>query len=442
MCIYQAGKEEQKPSDESLSVQKEKKIETAETFDIMEETPTGQKGKTKMEETGEINITEEPASTEPEEAKPVLLVGGFEDMDYALFLETDVGYGVTGDYFKYGIYGDFTETIKDGEDIYFLLNEKLTDNKAKASSHREWYHYSGEKIVSVSSDLEWVVCREFEGESGWYHEIWYRNRKAEKTFEGNIYSDMRRFVPCKTETGGYEPIPDQILDNVEEMLDELYKSFGTFSGGFDEGSRDTKCICFDDSGTLLAVRELKEKSSSDNVPERIYSLHEENCIRIYDTSKEQIEMLYELTLPEMEITWPIGISQIVGTKAEGWLVFSAGDTTYRMNYPDGSVEKLGEFMYSTTFSPDGRYMAYCTGSAEVYYCWEYTEMEEVDWNLYNEMRGRWDCIAPGWYVEDLETGKITYIPIETWEPDSAPLYGGRCIWIEKDKLLQLLEEHI
>lgn len=100
MCIYQAGKEEQKPSDESLSVQKEKKIETAETFDIMEETPTGQKGKTKMEETGEINITEEPASTEPEEAKPVLLVGGFEDMDYALFLETDVGYGVTGDYFK------------------------------------------------------------------------------------------------------------------------------------------------------------------------------------------------------------------------------------------------------------------------------------------------------------------------------------------------------
>ena len=422
MCIYQAGKEEQKSLDESLSVQKEKEIEAAENFDVMEETPIEQK-----------------REAEPEEARPVPLAGGFEDMDYALFLETDVGYGVTGDYFKYGIYGDFTETVQDGEDIYFILNEKLTGNKTVASSHREWYHYSGEKIVSVSSDLEWVVCREFEGESGRYHEIWYRNGEAEKTLEGNIYSDMRRFVPCKTETGGYEPIPDQILDNIETMLDELYTSFGTFGGGFDEGSRSTNYICFDDSGTLLAVRELKKSSGSEDVPERLYSLHAENCIRIYDTSKEQIEMLYELTLPEMEVTWPIEISQIVGTKEEGWLVFSAGDATYRMNYPDGSVEKLGEFMYSTTFSPDGRYMAYCTGSAEVYYCWELTEMEESDWNLYNEMRERWDCTAPGWYVEDLETGKMTYIPIETWEPDSAPLYGGRCIWIEKDKLLQLLD---
>ena len=32
------------------------------------------------------------------------LFDDFEEMDYALFLETNVGYGVTGNYYKYGIY--------------------------------------------------------------------------------------------------------------------------------------------------------------------------------------------------------------------------------------------------------------------------------------------------------------------------------------------------
>lgn len=54
------------------------------------------------------------------------------------------------------------------------------------------------------------------------------------------------------------------------------------------------------------------------------------------------------------------------------------------------------------------------------------------------MKERWEAIAPGWYVKDLETGNTTYIPIETWELDSRPFYGGRCIWIEKDNLFQVI----
>lgn len=77
-------------------------------------------------------------------------------------------------------------------------------------------------------------------------------------------------------------------------------------------------------------------------------------------------------------------------------------------------------MFGTSYSPDEKYVAYCTGN--------------------NNLFDSWDAIAPGWYVEELETGRKTYIPIETWTYDSErPIYGGKCIWIERDQLLQLLK---
>ena len=39
----------------------------------------------------------------------------FSEMDYVLFLETNVAYGTTLDYYKYGIYGDLTNAAVDGE---------------------------------------------------------------------------------------------------------------------------------------------------------------------------------------------------------------------------------------------------------------------------------------------------------------------------------------
>lgn len=52
------------------------------------------------------------------------------------------------------------------------------------------------------------------------------------------------------------------------------------------------------------------------------------------------------------------ISQFVGDEESGWLVFSNGDTTYRLNYPDREPEKIGEFMFDTTYSSDGKYLMF------------------------------------------------------------------------------------
>lgn len=145
------------------------------------------------------------------------------------------------------------------------------------------------------------------------------------------------------------------------------------------------------------------------------------------------------------MTWPVEISQLVGDREKGWLVFSSGDSTYKMSYPDGEVWKIGEFMFDSSYLPDGKYVAYCTGNVNMFESWEYMYDEEdnpndLDLDLYHDMRKRWDVIAPGWYVEELETGKKTYIPVEVWTDDlERPIYGGRCMWMERERLFELLK---
>ncbi|MDE7254236.1 MAG: hypothetical protein K2O32_15025 [Acetatifactor sp.] len=320
----------------------------------------------------------------------------FEDMDYALFLETAfIDDGGNYSCARHGIFGDFTSTVKEGENIYFLLNEKVLGNEMSFSNYIEWRNYSGERIITVTPDLKWIISRSFEDYGTFYHEKWYWNRKEVKTLDGAIGYDMRAFIPRKTCAGEYEAIPEDVLNKLEQMLSEIY--FGSYRE-FDEHVEHW--ICFDEYGQLLAMREVKEKFGPDAYEEDrvygpIYNVHKENCIRLYDISKDSAELLYELTLPETEVVWPIEISQIVGTKEEGWVVFSAGDVTYRMSYPDGRTEKLGEFMYRTTFSPNGRYMAYCTGHNTLYNSWEHMEGGDFCLDRYYEMMERWDAVAPG-----------------------------------------------
>ena len=114
-----------------------------------------------------------------------------------------------------------------------------------------------------------------------------------------------------------------------------------------------------------------------------------------------------------------------------------------MTYPDGSLEKLGEFMYGTTFSPDEKYLAYCTGNRVLDELWMFWTNEKYAEKLekWHQMYERWETTGSGWYVEELETGKKTYIYIEPWQEDEgSSINTRRCVWIQKDRLLQILEE--
>ena len=94
-----------------------------------------------------------------EEMKCDSINGCLDDMEYALFVETNIGYGVTLNYYRYGIYGNFTKTTKDGEEIYFDLCEKFSNREIVMSEHEQWADNQNSHIQNLSSDLQWIVMR-------------------------------------------------------------------------------------------------------------------------------------------------------------------------------------------------------------------------------------------------------------------------------------------
>ncbi|MCM1049473.1 MAG: hypothetical protein NC433_13730 [Clostridiales bacterium] len=338
---------------------------------------------------------------------------GFSKMDYCLFLETDVGYGVTSDYYRYGIYGDFVKTAKEGEEIYFLLNDKMVGSKLNLNTHEEWESNVTPHIQNVSPDLEWVISRQYTAaiHTDYVDRLYYQNKEIAQR-EEYIYDDSMTFTLKKTENSeSYEVMDREKWYIAKDLIADIWGHYIV--------EERTAVSCIDEYGKLLAISEKSNDS-----------------IKIYDM--DNWDLLHDIKIKDIDSDWPIEISQIVGNAEEGWLVFSNGDVTYKMTYPDGNMEKIGEFMYGTTYSPDGKYLAYCTGNIVLNDIWMELPDEKLD--KFNSLYNRWKKIAPGWYVEELETGKVAYIPVETWEQDGRPLYSGRCVWIKRDELLDMLEE--
>lgn len=374
------------------------------------------------------------------EGDAIVLFEEFGEMDYAMFLETYVGYPETHMFPMYGIYGDITKTAGDGVDIYLELNKKMLGIEIPATTITNpdaWYGYTGEYIVNMSPDMEWVASRQaddgLELSNIFSLEKWYENRNLVRTIEDNGSMSIGQFVLSRTDSGKWEPLSKHKYEQVQNLLNDSF-----FRGITEHYNR---WFCLDESGNLLAVR------GKENENENTFDIYQKECIRIYDVSGKQAEKLYEFPVPETEVNWYIEISQIVGNEHKGWLVFSVGPKTYRMQYPDGSMEEIGEYMYSATYSPDGKYIAYCTGNVDNFNSWEDMFKESgADEELmakYWEMREQWDSIPAGWYVEELETGNKTYIPIKTYirsrQHNLASIGWGHCIWIEKKKLLENLD---
>ena len=366
------------------------------------------------------------------EEKENQIVGNLEQMEYALFYETNIGYGVSNNYYRYDVYADFIETKQEGESIYYALNEKLLGKTLKLATwdvnvekagnlprewveHKKWAENGEEIIVDVSTDLKWMITREYETDcSGRYIERWYCDKKLVHEFKGVVSSDMKHFEQFQTLEGNYEAISEGTMEQIEEVVKKFYgQSFSEYYN---------KWICLDTKGKLLAMTENDENGCGVGI--NIYSIDEKGAV-----------LLYRMRDLNFEDKWPMEISQIKGNEKAGWLVISYGDETYKMNYPSGDKEKIGEFMYGTVYSPDEKYLAYCTGNNFLFDYWEV-----FDTSLFWELRGRWDKVLPGWYIEECETGKTAYISMPIWKYDvDRPLYGGRCVWIEKDKLQTYLE---
>ena len=355
------------------------------------------------------------------------LFEGFSEMKYTMLLETNTGFDVSLDYYRYGLYDNSVKSRREGEELYFALHEKIfgktldlakklaEDNKNdKWITHKSWLDNSEEIITDFSTDMEWMITREYQFNI-LYRERWYNNREQIKLFNGSTEYDLRKFVQYKTKEDCYEPILQKNMESAEQLLKQYY--------GNNICERSENWWCFDTEGKLLAITDKDEHQNGCGTGITIYSIEEENA-----------KKLYYLERTGDKTKWPIEISQMEGDRNSGWIIFSQGDETYKITYPNGEIEKLGEFMYGTTYSPDGKYLAYCTGNIELFWMWESMGEDPA----YIDLKSRWIEIPAGWYVEELETGKETYIPMPVWDSNFMPLYGGRCVWIEKAKLYEIL----
>lgn len=351
------------------------------------------------------------------------LFDGFTEMDYCLFLETNLDYGVTLDYDRYGIYGDFTRTTREGEELYLNLNEKMTGNKLELYTHTEWHDNMEPFIQNITPDLELVISRQYTTDAAAKMNIdraYYQKQEIGQKEWNKEYEDAYFELQRKEDDGTYELIEDEKLRKWEEITKNAW--------GWNWNLHDflrRSVSRFDEYGKLLAV------ATPDNTGIGVYSMESGGELQHIDIADR------------IDTDWPLEVSQIKGTAESGWIVFSNGDITYRMTYPDGSLEKLGEFMYGTTFSPDEKYLAYCTGNRILDELWmDWTDKKYAQkLEKWHQMYNRWEPTGSGWYVEELETGKKTYIYIEPWQEDyGSSINTGRCVWIQKDKLLQIVLE--
>ena len=283
-----------------------------------------------------------------------------------------------------------------------------------------WRDCTEELIVECSSDLEWIITRQ---ESKPLDQIgierWYKNGMKVEEFE-EVYR-KKSFI---SQSGEEEFLSLEDWSIVRETIGKLNdEGIGGYS------SYDDTIYCFSTTNKMFASANKTTWDDADGI--HIYSLKEEGAV-----------LLYDLPVPTDEARWPIQVSQIVGDEHSGWLIFNYGYETFRMTYPNGEIEKLGEYMFSTTYSPDEKYLSYCTGNEVMWDSW--IKWAGVDESMIGKyvlpMKEEWNKIPQGWYVVDLETGEKSYIPVPYWKYDAdRPLYGGRCTWIEKDKLMELLE---
>lgn len=370
----------------------------------------------------ELESVQETVSSE-DESEDSVLFDGFQEMDYYMLLQSNVGFGVSLDYYSYGIYGNMTQTAREGEELYLSLNKRWFGNEIepeKQTDYANWLPYHlNEHIAGFSPDLEWCITYQGYFETSTYDrmERIYRDgilisENEEKSYYNTI---VGKDILCKN------PETDRFLIMAEDKRQHIENLINTIWGW--EG-RDDKiyygqsrfCLCED--GMLMALVKPDNRH-----------------IGIYET--EECTELFEFGFEQMDADWPLEVSQIQGNAQEGWFTFSNGDKAFQFFYPTNEIVPLGEFMFNINISPDGKYCAYYTGSDLLYSTWEVLYMD--NWDKFAQMLERWKKVPSGWYIKELDSGLTTYIPVKSMADVGQPPLDGKCMWIQKDKLLELFE---
>lgn len=314
------------------------------------------------------------------------------EMDYYLFCYTDLSKGATGLEAKPSIISNNTQTIEEAKELYQKFKEQLPLEDDSDEDERT-------EVLYISPDCKWVKTTKWsEFQTVNTVTLFFQKEKMkEKT--GSITEGFAEIFIIK-DGDTYKEADEQYYKRLSELKKEM-ESEGYFMKTNTEGGLIS---VIKDNLSLLAIRRIKDGAE-------LWSFDlqgmQEKVKKIRNDIREEDNSL-------------VFVKQFRGNEQEGWLVIQVGPSSFfRIDYPAGKVTYLGEYLYSPSFSPDRKYMAYSSIDGDNAIDMDPAEYEQTP--------------SPGIYVREVETGKTAYIywypSRETWE-DSMEFRGFQ--WIEKE----------
>lgn len=339
------------------------------------------------------------------------------EMDYYLFCGTQLHKRGSGDgsICKQSIIGSETKSIEEAKELYqeFVKRLPIDSDSLEEDEEGEFTYVS-----YVSPDCKWVKTSKWsEFQRIKTSKLFYEKEEVKETVFDFQSGDFAFYSFLMVKDGdSYREVDEEYYKKLWELRKESERNEGysplciiNEEGNLLAGTRDEY--------SLLTIRKIEDGSELWS-----FSLQgiQEEVARIRDDVQEGDTVL-------------VDICQFEGNENEGWLTIQAGDSSFfRIAYPSGEVNYLGEYMYGVCFSPDGKYVAY---SSDVDYdsgvgmgSEEYEKMERI-------------C-PPGICVREVETGKTAYI---YWDPNKNPeedfMEYRSFSWIEKESFEEFMGEN-
>ncbi len=334
----------------------------------------------------------------------------FAEMDYYLFCDTQIHKSGTGSGFEGKpsiIYND-TKTIEEAKELYqrFRATLPLDDEKLESGEGDE---NERTEVLYVSPDCKWIITTRW---SNYQNVITTKLFVEKEKTREEVYDGSEEITPIIIIKDG---------EQYKEMDDRHYKQLSeiVWVNFYDIVCSDLKGMS--EEGDLIAIMNddrslLTIKRVEDGTERWSYDL--EGIREDVWERRDDMQKGYEFFST---------VCQFEGNEQEGWLVIQAENSFYKIAYPSGEVTYLGEYLYSPSFSPDGRYLAYSSVDYD-----NRTDMKSTEYE---------QSPPPGIYVRDIETGKTAYI---YWDPSRNPkedIFEYRdFLWIEKDSFEEYMTD--
>ena len=326
------------------------------------------------------------------------------EMNYYMFCNTQLHKGATGLEGKHSIINSDTQTIEEAKELYQKFKEQLPLEDDSDEDERT-------EVLYISPDCKWVTTEKWsEFQLVNTVTLFFQKEKVKEKTGRNTEGLAEIFII--KDGDAYKEADEQYYKRLSELEKEMEGEgyFGliytNLEGDLIAGIKDDFC--------LLTIKRIEDGAELWN-----FDLQgmQEKVKKIRDDIREEDNGM-------------VFVEQFRGNEQEGWLLIQVGPSSFfRIDYPAGEVTYLGEYLYSPSFSPDGKYMAYSSIDSDNSIDMDPAEYEQTP--------------SPGIYIMEVETGKTAYIywyPSRETGEDYMEYRGFQ--WIEKESFEEYMGDTV